>query len=288
MIASIFTIIGSLGLFLYGMKIMSEGIQKAAGDRLQKIMNLMTANRFASVFTGFSITALIQSSSATTVMVVSFVDAGLLTLRQAIGVIMGANIGTTVTGWLVAIIGFKFSISTIALPAVGIGLPLFFIKKLRKKDLGEVFIGFGLLFLGLGFLKSSMPDINSHPEVLEFLTRFTNRGFLRTLSSFSAGALITVIVQSSLAAMAITLTMAHAGWIDFPTAAAIILGENIGTTITAYLASLSTGVNARRAPGPTPLFNLLGVLWMSLLFVPFLSLVNTLVPGDVRVPRPGC
>lgn len=281
MLLSIFTIIGSLGLFLYGMKLMSEGIQKSAGERLQQIMNLMTANRFASVFTGFSITALVQSSSATTVMVVSFVDAGLLTLTQAIGVIMGANIGTTVTGWLVAIIGFKFSISSIALPAVGIGLPLFFIKKLRRKDLGEVFIGFGILFLGLGFLKSGMPDIKNHPEVLQFLTDFTNRGFLSYIIFVLAGTLITFVVQSSSAAMAITLTMAYAGWIDFPTSAAIILGENIGTTITAYIASLSTGVNARRAARAHTLFNLLGVFWMSFLFLPFLGLVNSLVPGNV-------
>jgi len=286
MVLSIFTILGSLGLFLYGMKTMSAGIQKSAGDRLQKIMNYMTANRFASVFIGFSITALIQSSSATTVMIVSFVDAGLLTLNQAIGVIMGANIGTTVTGWLVAIIGFKFSISAFALPAVGIGLPLFFIKGLKQKDLGEVLIGFGILFLGLSFLKSSMPDIKNHPEVLEFLTHFTNRGFISYVIFILAGALITVLVQSSSAAMAITLTMAHAGWIDFPTSAAIILGENIGTTITAYLASLGSGVHARRAARAHTLFNLFGILWMSFLFVPFLTLVNLFVPGDVTSGLP--
>jgi len=281
MLLNIFTIIGSLGLFLYGMKTMSAGIQKSAGERLHTIMNLMTANRFASVFTGFSITALIQSSSATTVMVVSFVDAGLLTLRQAIGVIMGANIGTTITGWLVAIIGFKFSISAFALPAIGLGLPLFFIKRLRKKDLGEALIGFGILFLGLSFLKSSMPDIKQHPEILQFLSDFTNRGFLSYLIFILAGTLITVIVQSSSAAMAITLTMAHAGWIDFPTAAAIILGENIGTTITAFLASLGSGINARRAARAHTLFNLFGVFWITFLFLPFLSLVNLLVPGNV-------
>jgi len=282
MIYGLLEIIGSLGLFLFGMKIMSEGIQKASGDRLQAIMSFVTGNRFAAVFTGFAITAIIQSSSATTVMVVSFVNASLLTLAQGIGVIMGANIGTTVTGWIVAILGFKFKIVTIALPAIGIGFPMLIIRRWKKHAWGEGLVGFGLLFLGLDYLKHSVPDMKSNPELLEFLTGYTNMGFLSLLLFILVGTLLTVVVQSSSAAMAITLTMAHAGWIDVYTAAAIVLGENIGTTITAFLASIGTQINARRAARAHTLFNLLGVVWMLLLFKPFLNLVDGIVPGDMH------
>ncbi len=277
----ILSIAGSLGLFLFGMKVMSDGIQKAAGDKLKSILNMMTTNRIAAVFTGFFITALIQSSSATTVMIVSFVNAGLLNLGQAIGVIMGANIGTTVTGWIVALLGFKFKITSMALPAIGIGLPFFFSKKLNKKEIGEILIGFGLLFLGLGFLKDSVPDIKSHPEILEFIQNLTGHGIGSMILFVIIGGLITVIVQSSSAAMAITLTMAYSGWIDYPTAAAIVLGENIGTTVTAYLASIGTTVNARRTSRAHTLFNVFGVIWMLLVFKPFLILVDIVVPGDI-------
>jgi len=277
----ILSIAGSLGLFLFGMKIMSDGIQKTAGDRLKAILNLMTKNRVFAVFTGFFITALIQSSSATTVMIVSFVNAGLLNLGQAIGVIMGANIGTTVTGWIVALLGFKIKITSMALPAIGIGLPFFFSKNINKKEFGEILIGFGLLFLGLAFLKDSVPDIKSHPEILEFIQNFTGYGIGSIILFVIIGGLITVIVQSSSAAMAITLTMAWSGWIDFPTAAAIVLGENIGTTITAYLASIGTSINARRASRAHTLFNIFGVIWMLILFKPFIYLVDIIVPGDI-------
>lgn len=281
MITGFFQIIGSLGLFLYGMKVMSDGIQKAAGERLHRILDMMTVNRFTAVFTGFIITALIQSSSATTVMVVSFVNAGLLNLVQAIGVIMGANIGTTVTGWIVAIIGFKFKISHIALPAIGIGLPLLLSKRMGKQEWGEAIIGFGLLFLGLSFLKNSVPDIKNNPELLRFISGLTGSGLGSFFIFVIIGTVLTVIVQSSSAAMAITLTMANAGWIDFPTAAAVVLGENIGTTITAFLASIGTGTTAKRASRAHTLFNLFGVLWMAVFFHPFLNLVNFLVPGNV-------
>ncbi len=277
----ILSIAGSLGLFLFGMKIMSDGIQKAAGNRLKAILNLMTKNRVFAVFTGFFITALIQSSSATTVMIVSFVNAGLLNLGQAIGVIMGANIGTTVTGWIVALLGFKIKITSMALPAIGIGLPFFFSKNINKKEFGEILIGFGLLFLGLAFLKDSVPDIKSHPEILKFIQNFTGYGIGSIILFVIIGGLITVIVQSSSAAMAITLTMAWSGWIDFPTAAAIVLGENIGTTITAYLASIGTSINARRASRAHTLFNIFGVIWMLILFKPFIYLVDIIVPGDI-------
>ncbi len=284
MIYQTLQIVGSLGLFLFGMRTMSDGIQKVAGDKLQAILNFMTGNRVAAIFTGFAITAIIQSSSATTVMVVSFVNAGLLQLTQSIGVIMGANIGTTITGWLVAILGFKVNITAMALPAIGIGLPLLMMKKLEKEELGEAIIGFGLLFLGLAFLKDSVPDIKSHPEVLEFLASLTGHGMGSFILFVIVGSILTVIVQSSSAAMAITLTMAYAGWIDYPTAAAIVLGENIGTTITAFLASLGTSVNARRASRAHTLFNVFGVLWMLIAFQPFLHMVNALVPGDVFGP----
>jgi phosphate:Na+ symporter len=277
----VLSILGSLGLFLFGMRTMSDGIQKSAGERLQSILNFMTGNRILAILTGFAITAIVQSSSATTVMVVSFVNAGLLQLTQSIGVIMGANIGTTVTGWIVAILGFKVNISAMALPAIGIGFVLMVVKKINKQDIGETLIGFGLLFMGLDFLKGSVPDISQHPEVLSWLGQFTNHGLLSYFLFVLVGTLLTVIVQSSSAAMAITLTMAYAGWIDYPTAAAIVLGENIGTTITAYLASLGTSVNARRASRAHTLFNIFGVIWMTPVFGLFLSLVNSIIPGDV-------
>ncbi len=279
-IALIFNLLGSLGVFLYGMKVMSDGIHKVAGDKMKSILNYMTKNRFMAVMTGFMITALIQSSSATTVMVVSFVNAGLLSLVQSIGVIMGANIGTTVTTWIVSFVGFKFKIATIALPMIGIGLPLFFSKHRMKREWAEVFIGFGLLFLGLSFLKDSVPDINNHPEIFQFVKDFTGRGLLSYLIFVALGAGLTIAVQSSSAAMAITVTMAYKGWIDFPTAAMIVLGENIGTTITAYLASIGTSVNARRAARAHLLFNLFGVLWMTFIFVYFIHFIDWLSPWD--------
>ena len=276
---TIFNIVGSLGLFLFGMKIMSDGIQKAAGRRLQNVLRFMTGNRFIAVFTGFLVTGLIQSSSATTVMIVGFVNAGLLSLRQAIGVIMGANIGTTVTGWIVALIGFKFKITAIVLPVLAIGLPLRLSKRLGKQDWGEALTGFGILFLGLDLLKSSVPHIQDNPEVLQFLAQFTEKGALSFLIFVTFGTILTIVVQSSSAAMAITLTMAFSGWIDYPTAAAIVLGENIGTTATAYIASIGANVSARRASRAHTFFNLFGVVWMAFLFRPFLNLVDTIMPG---------
>ncbi len=280
-IGQLLEIAGSLGLFLFGMKIMSEGIQKAAGNRMKAILKFMTGNRFAAVFTGVAITAIIQSSSATTVMIVSFVNAGLMNLTQSIGVILGANIGTTVTGWLVALLGFKIKVSALAIPAIGIGFPFLFVKKLKHKDIGEVLIGFGLLFLGLSFLKDSVPDISQNPEALQFLTRFSSGGIGSTIIFLLVGTLVTFIVQSSSAAMAITLTMAYQGWISYPAAAALVLGQNIGTTITAYLASIGTSTTAKQASRAHILFNIIGSLWVVILFTPFLRLVDFIVPGDV-------
>lgn len=271
-------VVGSLGLFLYGMKIMSDGIQKAAGEGMQKILNHITANRFVAVFTGFAITAIIQSSSATTVMTVSFVNAGLLTLRQAIGVIMGANIGTTITGWIVSIIGFKFHITALALPIIGIGLPMFFSKNRNRKNWGEFMVGFGILFIGLDFLKDSIPSDSQ--ALIDFITPYTTIGFGSTILFVIFGAIITVIVHSSSASMAMVLTMAFSNLISLEIAAAMILGAEIGTTIDAYLASIGATVNAKRAARAHLLFNVFGVIFILIIFKPFLSLVQTIVPGD--------
>ena len=285
MISTILNILGSLGIFLFGMKIMSEGIQKTAGSRLRGILAYMTQNRFAGVFTGFLTTCLVQSSSATTVMVVSFVNAGLLTLIQSIGIIMGANIGTTITGWLVSILGFKFKIASIALPAVGIGLPLIFSKVTKRKNLGEIFVGFGLLFLGLKFLKESVPNIKDNPEVLSFLSGYTDLGILSVIIFIFVGVLLTLTVQSSSAAMTITITMAFKGWIDFPTAAALVLGENIGTTITAYLASLGANYHAKRTARAHMIFNVFGIIWMLIVFSLFIEFIDRLVPGNPYISK---
>ena len=285
MISTALNILGSLGVFLFGMKVMSEGIQKIAGNRLRDILSYMTQNRFAGVFTGFVTTCLVQSSSATTVMVVSFANAGLLTVTQSIGIIMGANIGTTITGWMIAILGFKFKISSIALPVIGIGLPFIFSKVTKRKNLGEIFVGFGLLFLGLKFLKSSVPDIKNNPEVLEFLTSYTDLGILSVFIFIIVGVILTISVQSSSAAMTITITMAFKGWIDFPTAAALVLGENIGTTITAYLASIGANYHAKRTARAHLIFNVFGVVWMLILFSVFTSFIDYLVPGEAANPE---
>jgi phosphate:Na+ symporter len=284
MIGTTLSILGSLGMFLFGMKIMSESLQKLSGERLRTIMRTMTGNRFAGVGTGFLVTCMVQSSSASTVMMVSFVNAGLLTLVEAIGMIMGANIGTTTTFWLVSFFGFKFSISAIALPIMGLALPLLFARKPRLRNLGEFCMGFGLLFIGLMFLKDAVPDIKNNPEVLEFIKDYAGHGLASTLIFLGFGILLTIIVQSSSVAGAITLTMAYKGWIDFPAACAITLGENIGTTITANLAALGGNVQAKRAARVHFIFNVIGVVWAIALFNPFVNFVQDLVPADATDP----
>lgn len=273
-------LVGSLGLFLYGMKIMSEALQKLAGNKLRNVLSAMTKNRFMGVMTGMMITTLIQSSSATTVMAVSFVNAGLLSLVQSIGVIMGANIGTTVTAWMISFFGFgKFSISTLAIPFMGIALPLIFSSRSRNKSMGEFIFGFSFLFMGLDFLQSSMPDLQNNPEVLAFVQNFTGMGILSTLFFLMVGTVITLIVQSSSATVALTLIMAAKGWIDFPSAAAMIMGENIGTTITANLAAIPANLSAKRAAFSHLMFNVFGVLWMLLVFKHFVHFIDNLVPS---------
>jgi len=277
----VFEILGSLGIFFFGMKIMSEAIQRMTGDKLRTWLSIMTRNRFGGLLTGFLMTSVIQSSSATTVMVVSFVNAGLLTLVESIGVIMGANLGTTITVWIVSLLGFKVKITLLALPAIAIGVPFLFSKTSQKKDIGELLIGFGLLFMGLSLLKQAVPDIKSNPEILEFVTIFKDLGFLSVPIFIFIGVILTIVVQSSSAAAAITVTMAFQGWIDYESGAAIILGENIGTTVTAYLAAMGANVHARRAARAHLIFNLIGVLWMLTIFYWFANFIDWIIPGDV-------
>jgi len=267
------TLLGSLVLFLFGMKLMSEALQKVAGNNLRKILAVMTSNRFLGVLTGVLITAIIQSSSATTVMVVSFVNAGLMTLRESIGVIMGANVGTTVTAWIISLVGFKINISALALPLIGIGFPFIFSKKSNRKSWGEVLMGFALLFMGLDLLKNSVPDISSSPEILEFLRNYTDKGFLSVLIFLSIGTLLTIIIQSSSATMALTLVMCYNGWISYEMAVAMVLGENIGTTITANIAAMMANTSAKRAALAHLVFNIFGVIWVLILYYPVINII---------------
>ena len=266
----ILQLLGALGLFLFGMKVMSDALLKLAGNRLRTILASMTSNRAFGVITGFFITSVIQSSSATTLMVVSFSNAGLLTLVESISVIMGANIGTTITAWLITILGFKVSMSAIALPLVGAGFILTFSKKKQLQDWGNFIVGFAILFIGLQFLKDAMPDINSNPEILQFLSQYTNLGFGSVLLFLFIGTILTVVIQSSSATMALTLIMTAEGWIPFELAAAMVLGENIGTTITANLAALVASYKAKRTARAHLIFNIIGVIWVLILFYPFL------------------
>ena len=273
----ILTLLGVLGLFLYGMKVMSYALMERAGDRMRTILATTTSNRFFAVLTGFTITAVIQSSSATTLMVVSFTNASLLTLPEAIGVIMGANIGTTVTAWLISILGFKVSMSTIALPLVGMGFLMSMQPSKQVQHWGYFLIGFSVLFIGLQFLKDSLPDIGSNPEILAILSNYTTMSYGLILIFMVIGTLLTLILQSSSATMAVTLLMTFEGWIPFDLAAAMVLGENIGTTITANLAALIANYQAKRAARAHLIFNLMGVVWMGILFYPFLSFIDSLV-----------
>ena len=281
----IFTLLGALGMFLYGMNLMSSGLQKAAGDRLRGFLSAMTSNPLKRVLTGLGITAIIQSSSATTVMVVSFVNAGLLTLVQAIGVIMGANIGTTVTAWLVAWLGFKADISILAIPLMLFGFLFSNSKKDQHKNIGELIVGFSLLFLGLSFMKESVPNLSETPQVLEFVRTWSGYGFGSVLIFLVFGTLLTLVLQSSSATMAITLIMLSMGYIPFSMACAMVLGENIGTTITANIAASVGNTSAKRAAMSHTIFNVFGVLWALALFQPFLSLIGIIIES-FGLPNP--
>ena len=285
-ILQIFTLLGALGMFLYGMNLMSSGLQKAAGDRLRRLLSAMTSNPFKGVLTGLGITSVIQSSSATTVMVVSFVNAGLLTLAQAIGVIMGANIGTTVTAWLVSWLGFKADISILSVPLMLLGFLFSNSKKNQRQNIGELIVGFCLLFLGLSFMKNSVPDLNETPQVLEFVRSWAGHGFGSVLIFLVFGTVLTLVLQSSSATMAITLIMLSMGFIPFEMACAMVLGENIGTTITANIAAAVGNTQAKRAAMSHTIFNVFGVIWALILFKPFLSLVGKIIEVVFGLPNP--
>lgn len=276
-ILQIFTLLGALGMFLYGMNLMSSGLQKAAGDKLRSFLSAMTSNPAKGVLTGLGVTTVIQSSSATTVMVVSFVNAGLLTLAQAISVIMGANIGTTVTAWLVAWLGFKADISILAVPMMLFGFLFSNSKKNQRQNIGELIVGFSLLFLGLSFMKNSVPDLRETPQVLEFVTTWASHGFGSVLLFLVFGTVLTLVLQSSSATMAITLIMLSMGWIPFHMACAMVLGENIGTTITANIAASVGNTQAKRAAMSHTIFNVFGVIWALILFKPFTALVGKII-----------
>lgn len=278
-------LLGAVGMFLYGMKVMSEGLQKAAGDRLRNILSAMTRNRFTGTVTGFFITALIQSSSASTVMVVSFVNAGLMTLAQSMAVIMGANVGTTFTAWIIALFGFKVDISAFALPLIGLAVPLLFSSKSKTKSIGEFTIGFAFLFMGLDMISNYVPDLQSNPEMFAFLQKYASMGFGSVLIFTLVGLLVTMIIQSSAATFAITLIMCSKGWIDFPLACALVLGSNIGTTITPLLASMSGNVAAKRTAMGHLLFNLLGTVWVLAVFYPFVDL-NSWITEEIGQGNP--
>ena len=277
MFLQLLTLLGALGMFLYGMNMMSSGLQKAAGNRLRNLLSAMTSNSFKGVMTGFGITSIIQSSSATTVMVVGFVNAALLTLDQAIGVIMGANIGTTVTAWLISLLGFKMDISVLAVPLMAVGFIMSIAKSEKYKNISEFIIGFSLLFLGLSLMKNSVPDLRETPEILSFIQQWTGYGFGSVIIFLVFGTILTLILQSSSATMALTLIMMSLGWIPFDMAAAMVLGENIGTTITANIAAAVGNPNARRAALAHTFFNIFGVIWALILFRPFLSLIGIII-----------
>lgn len=274
MFLQILTLIGALGMFLYGMNFMSNGLQKASGDKLRGILTSMTSNPLKRVMTGLGITSLVQSSSATTVLVVSFVNAGLLTLVQAVGIIMGANIGTTLTAWVTAV-GFSVDISAFSVPLMILGFILTNSKKQQYKNIGEFIVGFALMFLGLSFMKSSAGTLLSNKDaMMAFFSRFTEFGFGSDIIFLLAGTILTIVLQASSATMAITMLLTTSGLIDFELACAMVLGENIGTTITANMAAAVGNTSAKRAALAHTLFNIFGVIWMLIIFRPFLKLVG--------------
>ena len=273
-------LVGSLGLFIFGMKIMSDGMQRTSGEKLRKMLGSITSNRFKGILTGFSSTAIVQSSSVTTVMTVSIVNAGLINLRQAAGVMMGANIGTTITAWLVLLLGFKVSVSDYALVLIAIGAPLLFMTFRKSKDVANAIIGFALLFIGLQFLKDAVPDLDKDSAFVQFFVNYKDIPFFSNLMFVGLGTLVTIVIQSSSAAMAITMTMVAKGIIPFEVACAMVLGENIGTTITAELAATIGNVHAKRAARFNSLFNVIGVAWMLLIIPLFLDGIGWIVSNS--------
>ena len=270
-------LLGSVCLFLYGMKIMSEGLQKTAGKRLRSILAWMTKNRFLAVVTGVVITALIQSSSASVSMVVSFVNAGLMPLEQSLAVSFGAALGTTFTEWIIAIFGFKVKMSAFLLPLLAFAVPMLFIKRNNYKNIGELLIGFAFLFMGLDAISANVPDLSKSPEVFASLQQYTSMGFISILFFTLVGWVVTMVIQSSAATFAIVLIMAAKGWISFDIACAMVLGASIGTSITPLLASLGGNAEAKKAALGHALFNLFGAVWVLIIFQPFVSMVTWVV-----------
>ncbi len=269
-------LMGSLGLFIYGMKVMSDGLQQAAGSKLRNWLRVITSNRLKGIFAGVGITALVQSSSVTTVMVVSFVNAGLLTLRESIGVLLGANIGTTITAWLVLLVGFKVSIDSYSLVFIALVFPLLFISKGRSKAISMSVMGFALLFMGLGFLKAAVPELDVDSELVQFFVKYKEPTVFNRVMFVFVGTIITIILQSSSAAMTLTMALVAKGILPFEIASAIILGENIGTTVTATLAATVGNVFSKRAARVHMIFNVVGVFWILLIFPYFLDFVRWL------------
>ncbi|MDY3768646.1 MAG: Na/Pi cotransporter family protein [Sphaerochaetaceae bacterium] len=280
-VAGILQFFGSIGLFIFGMKMMSQGLQKVAGKRIESILHFMTGHRIVGIFTGILVTILIQSSSATTVMVVGFANAGFINLVQAINVIMGANIGTTVSAWIVSLFGFKFDIVLVAFLLLFVSFPMQFVKKEKVLDLADVFAGLGILFIGLFFIQKAIPDVSENVALFEFFRRLSEPTVLNMILCTVLGMLITGIIQASAASMALTITLAYQGWIGPYAACALCLGQNIGTTITALLSSIGTNVNARRAAVAHTLFNVIGSVIALLFLKPLMNLVNYITPGDV-------
>ena len=270
----ILELIGSLGFLLYGMKLMSDGVQQSAGEKLQRALSVLTGNRFMSLLTGLIVTMIIQSSGATTVMVVTFVNAGLMTLTQSVGVIFGANIGTTITAWIVSIFGFNFKISAFAIPVFGIGYFLSIVKKGAYKNWAEAIMGFGMLFLGL----SGLSDVFT-PEQLGWLFKIQGSGVFAILFGFVIGIIITALLHSSSAFSAIVITMAYNGLVSWELAAAMTLGSNVGSTIDAILASMGTSADSRRAALIHVMFNVFGTVLALIFFKPFLEIVMFVTPG---------
>ena len=275
-----FQILGSLAFFIFGMKFMSDGIQKAAGDGLRQVMRVMTHNRYMGVLTGFIITSIVQSSSATTVMTVSFVNAGVLSLVESGGIMMGANIGTTTTAWIISSLGFKMKLASLCIPLLAFAVPMYLSKKESVKNWAQFLIGFAFLFIGLDELKSSVPDLKSSPYIIDFLSKYSSPALYVRLLYVMVGALVTIIVQSSSAAMALTLVLVGQG-LPLEVAASMVLGENIGTTITAELASLVGNVHAKRSAKVHTLFNLIGVTWMVILLPYFTGWIENFIPADI-------
>jgi phosphate:Na+ symporter len=285
-IQGVLCFLGGLGLFLYGIRLMSDGIRKRAGRNMRRILKLLTRNRFLGVLTGFTSTAVIQSSSATSVLLVTLVNVNLIAVAQAIPVIMGANIGTTVTIWFISFLGFKFEIASFALPAIAIGTPLFFSKQERHRETAAVILGFGLLFLGLQSMKDAVPSLEQTPEILRMFSHHAFYGYYSVLLGVIVGTIATMVIQSSSAAMAATIAMASQGWIPFEVGCGIVLGENIGTTITAYLATIPMGRQAKQTARAHFIFNIIGVIWMLILFHPFVHFTDWLIPGDLNSLTP--